>query len=81
MNINIGGLYTYPELRELWDKMFGGESIGESISCNDIFVVLDESKWEVPNDKRSNLKILTSKGVIGWILCVDKQYLEEVKEP
>lgn len=72
--MNIGGLYSYNKRRNIYKDYDGISTIG-SMEIDEHFVFLEQArnqlKWvEV-------YKILTAKGIVGWIHI---GYPEDIKE-
>lgn len=74
MKLKVGGLYSYPNPRNIFKDCEGISSIG-SMEADEPFVFLeksmDEMKWV------EGYKVLTSQGIIGWIHI---GYPEDLKE-
>lgn len=74
MKLKVGGLYSYRTSRIIYNDCEGISAIG-SMETDEHFVFLEEArnqlKWvEV-------YKILTAKGIVGWIHI---GYPEDIKE-
>lgn len=81
--MNIGGLYSYPRAtKDLWDSIEQGSKVITDcrVECGEPFVILEESCF-TKNPQRAHIKVLTTQGIIGWIVYIDKSHLVEVKEP
>lgn len=84
MNVQIGALYSYTTSRTLYEDE-DRESYLSSIDANEPFVVLHISKKpaliiELTIELTTNVyKVLTAKGVIGWISGVPKLF-QQIKQ-
>ena len=74
MKFEAGKLYSYPTSRSVYLDSRGINSIG-SLQSDEPFIMLEYSKKESKWVKI--YKVLTSKGIIGWIQI---GYPENVKE-
>ena len=74
MKLKVGGLYSYPNPRNIFKDYKGIASIG-SMKAGEPFVFLektpDKMKWV------EGYKVLTAQGIVGWIQI---GYPEDVKE-
>lgn len=77
--MNIGGLYSYPRASGITIEQ-GGEVIRYTIQRGEPFVVLEESCF-TSNPNRAQLKVLTAKGIVGWITYIDKTELVKITQP
>jgi hypothetical protein len=77
--MKIGGLYSYSDARALYpvsNYLEKGECIS-SIEENELFVLLDYSE---SRSKVKRCKILTSKGIMGWIYLSPSDNVKEITE-
>ena len=80
---NLGGLYYYPSVRriELYNNPTNYDDFIADhlrlLEAKEIFVLLEVVSFD---DIWYRLKILTTKGEIGWINIQLIRYLEEVRE-
>lgn len=78
--MNIGGLYTYPALRYVYNDI---NHIQEGplawIDINEPFVVLEVKSDPSLDRVEENLafyKVLTTKGIVGWTTGVFSEFEE-----
>ena len=71
----IGGLYTYPNGRNIWNSIDVKAGIPFYIigwlPPNEPFVLLELSKQD-------SFKVLTTQGIVGWVDYSDEVPLKEV---
>jgi len=74
--MKIGGLYKYNEGRNIWNTI--GPYVGLPFNIiawlppGEIFVLLEVSNIQ------DSIKVLTTKGIVGWIDLHDKFSLKQV---
>jgi len=77
MDFIVGNLYVYSCQRNIYDSCEGLKKIG-SLEINEPFVILEHSKEELKWCE--GYKVLTTKGIVGWIHIGYPEQVIEVKE-
>lgn len=75
MKLKVGGLYSYANPRNIYSDYYGISTVG-SMKTDEPFVFLEkasaELKWVIA------YKILTAKGIVGWVHLGYPDYLKEL---
>lgn len=74
----IGKLYSYPNGRAVFFEPKGAAIA--FTECNEPFVLLDIFDDVLDTEWNRSYKILTSQGIIGWVIITNPALIVEIKQ-
>ena len=76
--LQVGKLYSYPNGRAVF---FEPKGVAIAFTeCNEPFVLLDIFDDEFDTEWNRSYKILTSQGIIGWVIITNPALIVEIKQ-